>query len=172
MAEAPTQPGSPARSEAPTRSLRASLHPQARMQQLLAEQPKAEPDTEKNTEKNTPSHTEILAESPTGSLAEGMAEEDTDFLAEPDTEAHAPMQPPRRKAARKEAKAPVTTPGSASVRQRIIEDLQKEPVVRKTIDLPASLAERLQDYCAAKRIKTERRVFLVLLESFLDEEGF
>ena len=40
------------------------------------------------------------------------------------------------------------------------------------IGIPASLNGRLQDYCAAKRIKTERRVFLVLLENFLEEEGF
>lgn len=78
-------------------------------------------------------------------------------------------RPQRRKPIRTEAGPP---PATNSIRQRLVEDLQKEPVVRKTIDIPASLNERLQDYCAAKRIKTERRVFLVLLENFLEEEGF
>lgn len=156
----------------PTRSLRAAAHPQARMQELLSREaplataPLADParntenHTEENTEKNTPSHTES----------------DTELLAE----VHPSIQKRRRKRVQMEGNAPSfpstrpsgSAPARTSISQRISDELQREPVVRKTIDIPAGLNERLQEYCAARRIKTERRVFLVLLETFLEEEGF
>lgn len=105
-------------------------------------------------------------------MADDHTELNADILTEappePMVEAPPATRPQRRKPARGEA----VPPAAGSVRQRLLEDLQKEPVIRKTIDIPASLNERLQDYCAARRIKTERRVFLVLLENFLEEEGF
>jgi hypothetical protein len=138
--------------------------------------PTPEKYTEENTEKNTFPHAEKIADL----VAEFNAEIKVDTLTPPHAETNTDKLPSRRiqkrKLAMPQGKAEVHTSnpgtGHSSVRQRIIEDMTKEPVVRKTIDIPASLNDRLQDYCAAKRIKTERRVFLVLLENFLEEEGF
>lgn len=120
--------------------------------------------TEENTEKSAYAITEGNAEEHT----EDNADVNTDIVVRENTD----RQTQRRKGIKRESKPPASTPAETSLRQKLIQDLQREPVVRKTIDIPASLNERLQDYCAAKRIKTERRVFLVLLESFLEEEGF
>lgn len=141
--------------DTPTRSLLASTNPQARMQELLRQDAHPTIHTEENTEKITEAHTE----------------KNTPSHAEAKTDTLPPTQKRARKAVQQDVQ-PELLAASSTVRQRIVEDLQKEPVVRKTIDLPASLNERLQDYCAAKRIKTERRVFLVLLENFLEEEGY
>ena len=116
----------------------------------------AEPLTEENTEKNTYTHTEKKPPSHTASHTSRSKSSRTEGKTNPKTE----------------AKEDAKTSALTSVRQRLLDDLQREPVARKTIDIPASLNERLQNYCAAKRIKTERRVFLVLLENFLEEEGF
>ena len=166
----------------PSGGLSAASNPSARLQELLRNGP-AEPA--ENTEKYTETHTEIIAEDNaelnTSLHTEALTQSSTESLSFPLTEALTSSSaevPPsvrtqRRKTAMREASASsAASAPAASVRQRIAEDLQKEPVVRKTIDIPASLNERLQDYCAAKRIKTERRVFLVLLENFLEEEGF
>ena len=143
---------------------------------------------EKNTEKNTYLHAENYAQENADNNTELNADTKAEILADSyaatNTELHLPRRVQKRKAVMPEGKPEIHTPnhttdhtanygtGHTSVRQRIIEDMTKEPVVRKTIDIPASLNDRLQDYCAAKRIKTERRVFLVLLENFLEEEGF
>ena len=116
----------------------------------------AEPIEEENTEKNTYSHTEKITPKNTASHTPASKASHTEVKTDSKTE----------------AKEDAKTSASTSVRQRLLDDLQREPVARKTIDIPASLNERLQNYCAAKRIKTERRVFLVLLENFLEEEGF
>ena len=145
----------------PSGGLSAASNPSARLQELLR-RPPAAPD--KNTEKNTETHTE----NNTPAQPEALTEADTQEI----TDTHPEVMTPARMQKRKPVRVDASTSTTASVRQRIVEDLQKEPVVRKTIDIPASLNGRLQDYCAAKRIKTERRVFLVLLENFLEEEGF
>ena len=152
----------------------------------------AMPFPEEYTEKNTYIHAENYAQENADVSTEVNAEVKADILAashaEVNTEVSSPRRVQKRKAVVPEGKPEIHTPdhkskheadhtpnygtGHVSVRQRIIEDMTKEPVVRKTIDIPASLNDRLQDYCAAKRIKTERRVFLVLLENFLEEEGF
>lgn len=163
---------------APSGGLSAASNPSARLQQLLRQDGS---HTEKNTEKNTDTLAEKITETYTPENAELMADDHAEGNAktiadilpeaqpEPMVETTPATRPQRRKPIRTEAGPPPTT---NSIRQRLVEDLQKEPVIRKTIDIPASLNERLQDYCAAKRIKTERRVFLVLLENFLEEEGF
>lgn len=120
----------------------------------------AKPLEEENTEKDTYSHTEKITPKNTASH--------TPRSKAPHTEVKTDSKTDSKTEAKKDAK----TSASTSVRQRLLDDLQREPVARKTIDIPASLNERLQNYCAAKRIKTERRVFLVLLENFLEEEGF
>jgi len=142
----------------PSGGLSAASNPSARLQELLRH--------DSNTEKNTDLHTEAV----TSLIPETI----TDLDVQENTETPPSIRPQKRKSIKTEGVHPTNTSGfgNISVRQRIVEDLQKEPVVRKTIDIPASLNERLQDYCAAKRIKTERRVFLVLLENFLEEEGF
>lgn len=150
------------------------------------------PSPEEYTEKNTYLNAEIHAHKDAETIAELYAGMEPETLISPhtelDAEAPSPRRVQKRKAMMPEGKPEIHTAshtidhttehtpkhgsGHTSVRQRIIEDMAKEPVVRKTIDIPASLNNRLQDYCAAKRIKTERRVFLVLLENFLEEEGF
>lgn len=148
--------------------------------QRLSPEEYKEKNTEKNTEFNAQRNTENITEVDTGLNTETLAP----LHAEVNTGTSPPRRVRKRKETMPEKKAesytskqttdhpPIHGPGYTSVRQRIIEDMTKEPVVRKTIDIPASLNDRLQDYCAAKRIKTERRVFLVLLENFLEEEGF
>lgn len=157
----------------PSGGLSAASNPSARLQELLRRTPAA-PD--KNTEKNTEAHTEVFTDTNTENSTPPQTEALTEVLTEANTQeitdTHTEVMTPARMQRRKPIKVDASMSTTASVRQRIVEDLQKEPVVRKTIDIPASLNERLQDYCAAKRIKTERRVFLVLLENFLEEEGF
>ena len=161
----------------PAGGLSAASNPSARLQQLLRQDGTR---TEKNTEKNTDIHAEIIAECQTPENtdlmttgnAEMNAETVTDALSETQPEPMVEAHPATRSSRRKPVRTETALPAAGSVSQRLLEDLQKEPVIRKTIDIPASLNERLQGYCAAKRIKTERRVFLVLLENFLEEEGF
>ena len=161
----------------PSGGLSVSSNPSARLQELLRQdQTPPAIDTEVITDKNTEIITESHAEDDAEISIYLSTGTNTPLLTETNPHEDKEDHTPRMQTIRQQRRKPVSTEEpivrKTSVSQRIVEELQKEPVVRKTIDIPASLNEKLQNYCAAKRIKTERRVFLVLLENFLEEEGF
>lgn len=148
---------------------------------LNAEHAAAQPATETPTP--TPPRTLRKKRVPKAIHAENYTEENTEKIPYAHTETQAsrynggmqstitPVEPVGRKGTRKPASQPVVVLSDDDL-LNAIRDKVSEPVVRKTIDLPASLAARMTRYCNENGIKVEKRLFVELLDLHLKKAGY